>query len=215
MPLHGVAIVCLFDVCSGTPRANLVVPLTPPIRVDPLLSSATVLAVWLEPCVPQRLLEAPGVDGSTGNLEIDLHVDVHRPGVSEAAARAEQLGDEPAQDDELGAGAVVVNDPDERALGGFTRGSAARDSSGTDALPQMLRGLLSPNPGPPEAPHTRGQGATRSPPTSEASSRTARKGRSVSRPPSMGRRSAAVATASSRGMLSASTCTSAVVTAVR
>jgi hypothetical protein len=29
MPINGVALVCLFDVCSGAPSANLVVPLTP------------------------------------------------------------------------------------------------------------------------------------------------------------------------------------------
>jgi hypothetical protein len=29
MPINGVAVVCLFDVCSGAPSANLVVPLTP------------------------------------------------------------------------------------------------------------------------------------------------------------------------------------------
>jgi hypothetical protein len=29
MPINGVAVVCLFDICSGAPSANLVVPLTP------------------------------------------------------------------------------------------------------------------------------------------------------------------------------------------
>jgi hypothetical protein len=65
-----------------------------------------VLAVRQELRIAQGPLQALGVDRATGDLQIDLNIHVRRPGMPEATARAQQLGDEPAQDDELGASAA-------------------------------------------------------------------------------------------------------------
>lgn len=86
---------------------------------------AAGLHVGLELGVPQGQLEPPRLRRAECDLEVDLHVDVGGAGVVEAAASAEQLGDESAEHDELRAATVVVDHADERPLGSAARGSAA------------------------------------------------------------------------------------------
>ena len=64
------------------------------------------------------------VGGHRGRVELgvvgqhDLDVDIGGAGMAPAASCSQQLGDEAAEHDELGASAVVVHDPHEGSLGG-------------------------------------------------------------------------------------------------
>jgi len=78
--------------------------------------AAATLPTWRRSTAPSTS-KARGVDRPASDLEVHLDVNVGGAGVLVVAARAEQLGDETAQHDELGSGAVVVDDPDEGALG--------------------------------------------------------------------------------------------------
>lgn len=84
------------------------------------------VGVGLELCVAERVLEASGVDCATGNLEIDLDVDIGGTGVSPATG---------------GARTVMVHDPNERPLGGCPRRPR---SFGVSHVPRPPGGALRP-----------------------------------------------------------------------
>jgi hypothetical protein len=102
-----------------------------------------VVAVRLEFCIEQRMLQAHGVDGTTGDFEIHLHIDVGRTRVLKCTTGTKQLGDESAQHHKLRPGAIMVNDAHERLLGSSACLPASRNLIGherppTDA-PQLPR----------------------------------------------------------------------------
>src|SRR5665648_302434 len=74
--------------------------------------------VGCEVRVAQRVLQLRGVHGAACDLQVDLHVDVGRAGMRQRSVRAQQVRDQAAEQDELGAGAVVVHDAHEGELGG-------------------------------------------------------------------------------------------------
>ena len=77
-------------------------------------------AIGLELSIAQRVFEAAGVDRSTRDLHVDLNVDIGCSGVQLIARRAQEVWDKSSKHDELGSGAVVVHDSDQRALCGAT-----------------------------------------------------------------------------------------------
>lgn len=84
------------------------------------------LAVGFELGVAERLFEPGRVDGATGDLEVDLDVNVGRARVLVVTGGAEQLRDEAAEHDGLGSCPVVVDDPDQGALSSASSCPAAR-----------------------------------------------------------------------------------------
>lgn len=103
------------------------------------------LAIGLELRVHERHLEPPRLHGATGDLKVDLHVHVGGSGVLEVAARAGKLRDEASEYDELGSASVVVDDADQRPLGGAPCSPASfrfleHSQPPTSARPPLLPG---------------------------------------------------------------------------
>ncbi len=64
------------------------------------------LSIRFEFGVAQRPLETDCIHDAAGDLEIHLHIDIRGAGMLKRSARAEQLGNEAADQDELGARSV-------------------------------------------------------------------------------------------------------------
>jgi hypothetical protein len=76
------------------------------------------------------MLQALGVDSTTGDFEIHLHVDVGGAGVLKATAGAKQFRDEPTEHHKLRPRAIMVNNSHERLLGSGTCLPASRSIIG-------------------------------------------------------------------------------------
>lgn len=69
------------------------------------------LGVGLELGVAERLFEPAGVDSPARDLKVDLHVNISGSGVTEHAVSTEQFGDEPAKQNELRTGSIMMHHP--------------------------------------------------------------------------------------------------------
>lgn len=85
-----------------------------------------LVRIGLEFGIAERTLQPCGVHSPVCDLEIHLDIDIRGTGMAKAAPRTEQFGHETTKQDELGARAIVMDNPDQRLLGGESRRATSR-----------------------------------------------------------------------------------------